>query len=108
MENIIRRYRQQAGISVSELARRTGVSAASASAWDRGLSQPRNDMRQRIANALGVEASDIWEEFKQRRQKPEKSAEAILLQAKAALSEVLGLPQHALSLELRIIVGNRL
>lgn len=62
----LRSLRDQRGLSLRALARRSGVDAAALSRYERGLKTPRTDTIETIAAALGVEV-DL---------RPERSANA--------------------------------
>ena len=61
--NRLRELRKEQGLALWGLAARTGVSASTLSAIERWDYLPTPPVRQRIAEALGVEASAIWPEF---------------------------------------------
>lgn len=50
--------REAAGLSVNDLARRSGVAVASVRAWEEDQSEPRANTLQRVAGILGV--SIMW------------------------------------------------
>lgn len=50
----LRRYREQSGMSRSELAERTGLSRPTIWAWESGKTQPRQSNLSALANALGI------------------------------------------------------
>jgi transcriptional regulator with XRE-family HTH domain len=60
--NRLRDLRQEYGLALWGLAGRAGVSASTLSAIERWDYLPTPPVRQRIAEALGVEASAIWPE----------------------------------------------
>jgi DNA-binding XRE family transcriptional regulator len=60
--NRLRDLRREHGLALWGLAARAGVSASTLSAIERWDYLPTPPVRQRIADALGVEASAIWPE----------------------------------------------
>lgn len=67
----IKKARKRAGLKQSELAEKLGLAVITIGQYERGQRQPRYDMLQRIAEALGVSAQELvdWgavdkEEFK--------------------------------------------
>jgi DNA-binding XRE family transcriptional regulator len=60
--NRLRDLRREHGLALWGLAARTGVSASTLSAIERWDYVPTRPVRQRIADALGVELSAIWPE----------------------------------------------
>lgn len=54
-----RDLREQAGLSLAELGRRTRISTRMLSYYESGEALPRLDNALRIAEALGCEASDL-------------------------------------------------
>jgi len=60
--NRLREFRREHGLALWGLAARTGVSTSTLSAIERWDYLPTPPVRQRIADALGVEASAIWPE----------------------------------------------
>ncbi len=60
--DILRRYRERAGLSQEELAERAGLSAAAISALERGIrNQPHPTTLRRLADALGLSERDRHE-----------------------------------------------
>lgn len=55
----LRRFREQCGMSRSELAERTGLSRPTIWAWESGKTQPRLGNLQTLANALGIAETDL-------------------------------------------------
>ena len=60
--NRLRDLRREHGLALWGLAARTGVSASTLSAIERWDYIPTPPIRERIAEALGVDASAIWPE----------------------------------------------
>jgi lambda repressor-like predicted transcriptional regulator len=60
--NRLRALRNEQGLALWGLAARAGVSASTLSAIERWDYLPTPPVRQRIADALGVDASAIWPE----------------------------------------------
>jgi DNA-binding XRE family transcriptional regulator len=60
--NRLQELRQERGLAQWGLSARTGVSASTVSAIERWDYKPSAPVRQRIADALGVEVSAIWPE----------------------------------------------
>jgi lambda repressor-like predicted transcriptional regulator len=60
--NRLRDLRREHGLALWGLAARTGVSASTLSAIERWDYMPTPPVRQRIADALGIEVSVIWPE----------------------------------------------
>lgn len=56
----IKKYREKANLSQSELARALGVSHTAVSKWDLGVSYPRADMLPRIATVLHCNVADFF------------------------------------------------
>lgn len=56
----IARYRQGAGLSVYECARRAGVTKTILLYWERGDRTPKAPNLQRLARALGVDFEDLF------------------------------------------------
>ncbi|WP_293700859.1 MULTISPECIES: helix-turn-helix domain-containing protein [unclassified Sphingopyxis] len=55
----LRRYREQCGISRSELAVRTGLSRPTIWAWESGKTQPRLRNLQMLASVLGISQLEL-------------------------------------------------
>ncbi len=60
--NRLKEFRRERELALWGLAARSGVSASTLSAIERWDYVPTLPVRQRIAEALGVEASAIWPE----------------------------------------------
>lgn len=58
----LRHYLELSGYTQADLARRLGVSSATASDWCNGNKMPRSDKLQTICNWLGIELQDILTE----------------------------------------------
>ena len=56
----IKKHREKANISQTELARALGVSHSAVGKWDSGQSYPRADMLPRIATVLHCSVSDFF------------------------------------------------
>jgi transcriptional regulator with XRE-family HTH domain len=56
----IKKYREKANISQSELARALGVSHSAVGKWDSGQGFPRADMLPRIATVLHCDIADFF------------------------------------------------
>ena len=59
----LKEVRVRAGISQAELARRMGVSPAMISQYETGARSPKMDTLKKIADALGVHASELGVEY---------------------------------------------
>ena len=104
-ESTIRKYRKISGISVSELARRTGVTTTAASNWDHGTSFPRSEALARVAEAIGVTPQDLMAvRTDSRPQLSDDSVGGILQVTKARLAQLVGVTEDAVRLEFRIEV----
>ncbi|MEE1014102.1 MAG: helix-turn-helix transcriptional regulator [Clostridia bacterium] len=57
--NAIKKLRQEANLSQSELADRLKVTQGAVSQWENGLSLPTTDKLIEIANVLDCEISDL-------------------------------------------------
>jgi transcriptional regulator with XRE-family HTH domain len=55
----LRRFREQSGLSRSELAERTGLSRPTIWAWESGRTQPRQSNLHTLANALGISEVEL-------------------------------------------------
>jgi transcriptional regulator with XRE-family HTH domain len=55
----LRRFREQCGISRSELAMRTGLSRPTIWAWESGKTQPRLSNLRVLANVLGISQFEL-------------------------------------------------
>jgi transcriptional regulator with XRE-family HTH domain len=55
----LRRFREQCGISRSELATRTGLSRPTIWAWESGKTQPRLSNLRVLANVLGISQFEL-------------------------------------------------
>ena len=58
---LLRRLRQQAGLSVKELEAKSGVSRAAISRTENGEKLPTPTPLNRLASALGVDASELFQ-----------------------------------------------
>ena len=56
---VLRRLREQAGLSVRALSAASGVDIANISRTERGEATPKRESLERIAKALGVESADL-------------------------------------------------
>lgn len=56
----IRTARQAAGYTQASFARALNIDQANVSRWERGLAVPNDNRRGRIADLLGVDASDLF------------------------------------------------
>jgi DNA-binding XRE family transcriptional regulator len=56
----LRRARERAGYSQSQLAELLGVSPRTVSKWERFSTRPRQEMQERVAELLGVEVGSIF------------------------------------------------
>jgi transcriptional regulator with XRE-family HTH domain len=59
---VVKRMRQAAGLSQSELARRLGTTQSAIARWETGEVSPRLDTLERIAAACGLDAHIVWAE----------------------------------------------
>jgi transcriptional regulator with XRE-family HTH domain len=57
----MRLFRERRGVSLHDLAKRTGISASSLSRYENGTYIPRLDDAQAIADALDIPITEIWE-----------------------------------------------
>lgn len=55
------RYRTAAGLSLSDCARRAGISKTNLLYWERGERTPKAPNLQRLARTLGVDFEDLFE-----------------------------------------------
>ena len=55
----LRRFREERGMSRSELAERAGLSRPTIWAWESGKTQPRNSNLQTLAAALGISEIEL-------------------------------------------------
>lgn len=55
----IRKYREECGLSQSELAAKLKISSGRLSNWEQGLHRPNANIISEICNALNVSPSDI-------------------------------------------------
>jgi transcriptional regulator with XRE-family HTH domain len=58
---VLWRLRNEAGLTVAELARRAGVAPNTILTAERGLTIPTCENATRIADVLGVDRTDIWD-----------------------------------------------
>ena len=56
----IKQYRKAKGFTQKELAEIIGCAEMTISQYERGLYSPKSDMREKIANALGVPSPDLF------------------------------------------------
>ncbi len=56
----LRKAREAAGLTTTELAARAGVSDGAIRGYEAGRNLPSVVTAQRIADALGVDVADIW------------------------------------------------
>ena len=63
MQNNVRFYRQQLGMSLRELAIRADISTATVVAVERYGDYPGETVREKISSALGVSERAIWPEM---------------------------------------------
>ena len=63
VQNEIRRYRLQLGVTQRELARRCGVRLSTFSDWERGITCPSVPMVLRLAKILSTLAEGLYPEF---------------------------------------------
>jgi transcriptional regulator with XRE-family HTH domain len=54
------RHRRALGLSVDELADRTGVTHTTIRKWERGRALPRIDHADRLAEVLGISLEALW------------------------------------------------
>ena len=66
----LRRLREQAGLSLRELARQIGEHPSNVSYWEREEKIPRSDVLASIAKALGVNVEELLGEKPPRRRAP--------------------------------------
>lgn len=59
---LIKRYRQEAGLSQWDLSKKTGFSIKTISAWEYGARNPKVKNIKKIADALGVSAENFMQE----------------------------------------------
>ena len=62
VRNLLKQVRQRHDLAIFGLSARSGVSPTTLCAIERWDYSPRYDVRQRIAEALGVDVIDIWPE----------------------------------------------
>ena len=65
MQNNLRKLRAQHGVTVLELVTKARVSSATLNQIERWDYTPREEVRQRIAEALAVSQPEIWPELQQ-------------------------------------------
>src|SRR5690606_5183042 len=56
----LRHLREQKGLSLAALSRRSGISKPSIWAWEAGKPMPRPRSIQALAGALGMTAAEVW------------------------------------------------
>lgn len=56
----LRHLREQKGLSLAALSRRSGISKPSIWAWETGKTMPRPRSIQALAGALGMTAAEVW------------------------------------------------
>lgn len=54
------RYRDKAGLNDNQVAKETGISYGTLSAWKRGEYTPKAEKQLMIAALLGVLPEDVW------------------------------------------------
>lgn len=57
----LKRRRLALGLTLQDLAQKSGISARTISQWERGAREPRPQMIPRIALALEIEATELME-----------------------------------------------
>ncbi len=57
---IVRRLRRQAGLTLSELGKRSGISSSALSKIENGQMSPTYDTMQRLADGLGIDITDLF------------------------------------------------
>ncbi len=56
----ITKFREQAGLSIAELARQMGVDRAAAFRWEIGTAMPRADKIPKLASLLGCTIDELF------------------------------------------------
>ena len=56
----LRRIREERGITVEELAKKSGISATTIRVVERGTRAPRGDTVARLAKPLGLTFDEVW------------------------------------------------
>jgi transcriptional regulator with XRE-family HTH domain len=56
----LRRLREERGISVEELAKKSGISATTIRVVERGAREARGDTVARLAQPLGLTFDEVW------------------------------------------------
>jgi transcriptional regulator with XRE-family HTH domain len=56
----LRRLREEKGITVEELAKKSGISATTIRVVERGVRQARGDTIARLAKPLGLTFDEVW------------------------------------------------
>jgi transcriptional regulator with XRE-family HTH domain len=56
----LRRIREQHGLAVEELSERSGISATTIRAVERGTREARGDTVAKLARPLGLTFDDVW------------------------------------------------
>lgn len=54
-------------LPLAELGRLTGIGRSTWSQWFSGQREPRQDLKTKAANKLGMEYDEFWEAFQKRR-----------------------------------------
>lgn len=110
MANHIRDARVRLGISVTELARRCGVSRQAARAWDFASSSPKPEMLVKVAEVLettvdqlvscpGISTKPLSAQGAIIPVGREDSVDAILSECKVAVAAVLGIDERKVQLK---------
>ena len=103
----IRTARLEQNMTLKDLAMQVGVSPTAAGNWDSGKSRPREDMLERIASVLGVEADYLrygdGDGTSQSAAIYASSVQEILAEAKFAIAKRTGV--QAKNVELRLIIS---
>jgi transcriptional regulator with XRE-family HTH domain len=62
----LRRIREEQGLTVEELAEKSGISATTIRAVERGAQEPRMDTVAKLATSLGLTFDEVWRLQKRR------------------------------------------
>ena len=56
----LRRIREQRGLTIEQLAEKSGISATTIRVVERGAREPRGDTVARLAKPLGLTFDEVW------------------------------------------------
>lgn len=108
----IRELREGRGLSRSDLARNSGVTFAAVYQWEERNREPRREVLNAVAEALGVSASYLVsgkdEEPVKRTRKVEKGKTdmpELLRDAQERFASAMGLPSHRIRVTVEVIIG---